>query len=65
MIPNKKRKRAVNQVKLGFIYRLQLRPPICVRDDDMTAAREVVCSGPKNCVPRLGEILKREEEHEP
>lgn len=55
----------MNEVKLGFIHRLQLRPPVRVGDDDMTALRETVHRRPKDGIPRLGKILKGEEEHEP
>lgn len=65
MVPNKKREGEMDEVKLGFIYRLQLRPPVGVGDDDVTAVREVVGGRSENCIPRLGEILKGEEEHEP
>ena len=65
VVPNKKREGAMNEVKLGFIHRLQLRPPVRVGDDDMTALRETVHRRPKDGIPRLGKILKGEEEHEP
>ena len=65
VVPDQKREGAMNEVELGFVHRLQLRSPVRVGDDDMTAIGEVVRSGPKNCVPCLGEILKGEEEHEP
>lgn len=65
VVPNKKREGSMHEVKLGFVYRLQLRPPIRVGDDDVAAVREIVRCGSKNCIPRLGEILKGEEKHKP
>lgn len=65
VVPDKEREGTVNEVKLRFVYRFEFRPPICVRHDDVTAVREIVCSGSEHCIPRLGEILKGEEEYEP
>ena len=65
MIPNEKPKGAVSEVKLRFVQRCQVRRPVRVSHENVRHVGKHVPSRTNHGVPRLGKILKGEEEDKP